>query len=235
MNETGIFRLIWRFNAIGIAVAVVLGILLSLFALYMIIAGVSGERHVRNIVNVENNISVKQHYQLGAPSLVNGHNILSMPLYFGQKYNQSYYSKGSSGNIVNYAFFNSASKEATWLFDHTKFLILKRHTLPTRTWEKKENVVEAFIYSLIKEDTNNDGRLTASDMVTVSISSPDGKSYTELLHGIKNLTGVEQTGEDEIALVFENNEGAYLALVSTDTHQISYKKALSIGEAKESE
>lgn len=237
MNETGFFRLLWRFNAIGIAVALVIAIALSLFAAFMIVKDIT-TRNVTAVINVESDekdTSTKQFYTLGDPAGISGHNIVYMHLYFAQKYEQSYFSKNSSSNVVNYVFFDFNSKETTWLFDHNNFLILQMRELSTGSWDKKNKVTDAFIYALIKDDTNKDGRLTSSDIVTVSIYNPAEKSYAELLPSIKKLMGIAQPSQSEIALTFEDDAGVHIAVISLDTHQILYKTDIPFGEAKEAE
>ncbi|MEP3415014.1 MAG: hypothetical protein ABJN66_08220 [Gilvibacter sp.] len=66
MEESKVFKNIWRFNAIVIMLVGVLGFVLSLFACVMIYKDMTRDRNVRNIVNIEESPEKKEEWQLGS-------------------------------------------------------------------------------------------------------------------------------------------------------------------------
>ncbi len=245
MNETGFFRLLWRFNAIGIAVALLIAIALSLFAVFIIATDIKNRNiFTHNVKSVDkgakdkNHHSVEQRYTLGSPKNVSGHDVIYMPLNSVVTYDPSLFSKSTSSYTVNYAFFDITSLESYWLFYHRNFLIISMRELYTGSQKENNKVVDAYIYSLVKEDTNNDGKLTSSDNITVAISDPRGKSYTELLPSVRELMGFTKTrrnGREVLALTYKDNEGTHISLVLMENYKTIYKTDISFDETKEPE
>jgi hypothetical protein len=88
-------------------------------------------------------------------------------------------------------------------------------------------IVQAFIYSLVKKDTNNDGKRTRTDDKSISIASYDGKKYTELFSNVRKLIGIEQINSQEVIIVFEDADSTYIATISLENFMVKYKKAIT--------
>ncbi|MBL1429964.1 hypothetical protein JYT75_01165 [Oceanicaulis sp. AH-315-P02] len=231
MKKQNFFKLIWQFNALGIALGIAFGIgltiLLSLYVLYQIVTNVSSQRQVNNIINVKAEQQQNQMLRIGGPNKVKGYDIISFKLYADSKSKQYNFSKSSPSNIVNYIFFDYESQDTNWLLDHSNFLITSTLTVAYKNSSNNGKVItQAFIYSLVKKDTNNDGKRTRTDDKSISIASYDGKKYTELFSNVRRLIGIEQMNSQEVIIVFEDADGTYIATISLENFMVKYKKSI---------
>jgi len=215
-SENKFFKYIWRFNALVIAGAAVLCILIFSFAAIKIFMDETRERHVTNVVNVGENAKVNEEFVLGYPDTMAGTDYVRTPLYRDQSYDMSYYLKSSGGDEVNYLFLNASNNESKWLLESTNQLFIsdtvlsdKLKNLPAET-----NKAVGIVYSLVEKDSDGDGRLTNKDAITISTSSTDGTQYRKLIEGIDRLYSVKQITDDKVLVLYQKNKETVSELYS---------------------
>ena len=218
MEENNFFKLVWRFNGVVIAFAGALAIVLMVFATYKIYGDVTRERNVRNIVNVEET-EVSESWQLGYLSSVNGTSYVVLPLTSDQSLDRSYYSKSSSA-ARNYLFIDTEGDGRTWLLEHNNFLFENRQKISHGNYSSTDEPVLAFLYRLVKRDTDNDGRLTNADLKTLALSNPDGSKYTEVLTDIDAFLGSQLTKENTILVVYQREGIGYTSIIDLDSFSL---------------
>jgi len=201
MDENRFFKWVWRFNSVIIAFAALLAIGIMLYVAYMMYQEVTRDRAIYDHSVVEVGDDIQQSWTLGSFSEVRGHNILLAPMMQDQRFKHTYYTK-SAGSIRNFLFVNTETSAHHWLFDHSQFLIETRDHLSMGDC-KSEHPVRAIVYLVIKQDTNNDGRLTMDDTKTLAITQPDGSGYQELVQGIDRYFEAKLLAEDEVLLLYE--------------------------------
>ena len=206
-------------------IAGVLAICVLAFAGYRIMKDVTRERTIRNIVNVQEENDVKEKWQLGYMSTIQGSPYVMIPLNSDQSYAQSYYSKSSS-SARNYLFINSLNNEKHWLFQSSQYLIADTEFLSEKEYGSKDREVQAILYRIVKSDTNNDQRLTNDDLQTVSLSLPNGKGYTEILNGIDLFVGNRLIDKDTMLIVFQRKGKGFSANVNLSDFTISNETEL---------
>ncbi len=215
MEENKVFKNIWRFNAIVIMLVGVLGVALALFACIMIYKDITRDRNVKNIVNIEDSTERKEEWQLGSITSVKGADILMVPLHSEQSYSRGSYGKSAS-STRNYLFINVENNRRYWLFGKNDYLITQTYQLPNTLYEEQSKDAKAILYYVIKADTNNDKSLTSSDKLTVAISKPNGKDYTELLKDIDFVNGYKTINENSVILVFQRSNIGYSAIIDLE-------------------
>lgn len=225
MEESKFFRFVWRFNGLIFMIAGVLAIGVLAFAGYKIIKDVTRERNTRNIVNVQEGNNVKEKWQLGYMSNIQGSRYVMIPLNSDQSYAQSYYSKSSS-SARNYLFINSQNNEKHWLFKTNHYLIADTDLLSEKEYGSDEREVRAILYKIVKSDTNNDKRLTNDDLQTVGLSFPSGKGYKEILKGIDLFIGHRLIDKDTLLIVFQRKGVGFSANVNLSAFTISNETEL---------
>lgn len=225
MEESNFFRFVWRFNGLVFMIAGVLAIGVLAFAGYKIIKDVTRERNIRNILNVQEKNNVKEKWQLGYMSSIQGSPYVMIPLNSDQSYAQSYYSKSSS-SARNYLFINSLSNEKHWLFETNQYLIADTDFLSEKEYGSKEREVRAILYKIVKSDTNHDERLTNDDLQTVGLSLPSGKRYREILNGIDLFIGHRLIDKDTLLIVFQRKGIGFSANVNLSDFTISNETEL---------
>lgn len=225
MEESKVFKNIWRFNAIVIMFVGVLGFALSLFACVMIYKDMTRDRNVRNIVNIEESPEKEEEWRLGSMTTVQGSEFLMIPLHSEQNYSRGSYSKSAS-STRNYLFINSETNDKYWFLEKNDYLITKTNQLPNTRYDEQTKDTKAILYYLVKSDTNNDNALTSSDLLSVGISKPNGKGYVELLKDIDFVNGYKTVNEKSVMLVFQRDNIGYSASIDLESLSISDEEQL---------
>lgn len=213
MEENKFFRYVWRFNGLILMIAGVLGIGVLAFAGYQIFAEIARERDVRTIVNVQEENDIKEKWQLGYMSKIQGSPYVMIPLNSDQRYAQSYYSKSSS-STRNYLFINSKNNDKHWLFNTNQYLVVDSEFLSENEYNSDEREIRAILYKMVKSDTDNDKRLTSKDLLTIGMSLPNGKEYKEILEGIDVFVGQRLLDPNTLLIVFQKDGVGYSANVN---------------------
>lgn len=214
MEDNSFFRFVWRINGLVIMVGGLMAIVVLAFSGYKIAKDITRERGVRNIVNVKEEKNVQEKWQLGNLSKVQGSPYVMISLNSDQSYAQSYYSKALS-SVRNYLFINSSSNEKHWLLETNQYLITNATFLLSEKEDcsKPKNVI-AILYKIVKDDTNNDGRLTGDDLQTIGLSLPTGQGYKEVINGIDQFIGYSLVDEGSVLVVFQRNGVGFSAHIS---------------------
>ncbi len=212
MEQNRFFRILWRFNAIVISLVGIVSLVCLLFGAYQIFKDITRNRSSHNIVNIENPDEVKIDWSLGSSEKINGHFVLKIPLFSGQKYSQSNYSK-SVKSSRNYLFINTETDSKHWLFNHNNYLVESAKELGLGGCQS-EKVSLAIIYEVIKSDTNSDMRLTNSDLKTLAISKPDGTSYMELVTELDYVIDYDVVNDNLVYVLYKKNNVVYSASIN---------------------
>jgi hypothetical protein len=215
-GESGFFAYVWRFNALAIAGAAVVCILLGISAAATIFKNQTRPRRVTNVVNVGENEKVSEEFSLGSPTTIAGTPYVRVPLYRGQSYSASYYSKSSEQNVVNYLFLNISTNESRWLFESAGQLIVGSQVLfsKLKTLPDESRTGIGVVHTVVEKDTNRDDRLTEKDAVSLAASDVDGGNYRKLIEGIERLYSVEQIADDKVLVLYQKDQQAVYELYS---------------------
>jgi hypothetical protein len=216
------FDYVWRFNALAIAVAAILCILLGVYAGAIIFKQETRSRRVTNVVNVGDKDKIAEEFTLGDPSTIAGTQYVRVPLYRGQSYGASsapYYSKISEQNLVNFLFLNSSTNESRWLFENAGQLLISSQVLSNKlkTTPGEQNAAVAILYTVVERDSNGDNRLTDKDAVSLAASDVDGTKYRKLIEGIERLYSVQQIADDKVLVLYLKDQKTLSELYSLPT------------------
>ncbi|WP_028774467.1 hypothetical protein [Shewanella waksmanii] len=224
MEEHKFFKLVWRFNSLLISVAGILAIGVLLIAMYQIFKDVTRERSTQNIVNIEESGEVKESWRLGQVANLSNHKMLMIPLNSDQSFNRGYFSK-SSNSTRNYLFINTETNSNNWLFGHTNYLIESTNQLRVGDYDSKKPVI-AILYSLVKLDSNGDDRLTPSDLITISISKPNGSGYKEILTDVEQVIGSTLLSETELFIIYQLSGKSLSSTINLTSFELGNTKEL---------
>ena len=214
------FDYVWRFNALAIAAAAILCLLLGLYAGVSIFKQETRTRRVTNVVNIGDKDKISEEFTLGTPSIIAGTQYVRAPLYRGQSYSgstASYYSKSSEQNVVNYLFLNSSTNESWWLFENAGQLLISSQVLSNKlkkTIPDEQNAAIAILYTVVERDSNGDNRLTDKDAVSLAASDVDGTKYRKLIEGIERLYSVQQIADDKVMVLYQKDQTTLSELYS---------------------
>ena len=220
MEENKFFRFVWRFNGLILMIAGMLSIIVLAFAGYGIIRDVTRERNTHNTVNVQDENDIKEKWQLGYMSNIQGSPYVMIPLNSEQSYAQSYSSKSSS-STRNYLFINSLNNEKHWLFGNNDYLIAETDLLSEEEYNSDKREIRAIIYKIVKSDTHDDKSLTNDDLQTVGLSLPSGRGYKEILDKIDFFIGHRLIDKETLLIVFQRKGVGFSANVNLSDFTIS--------------
>lgn len=206
MTANRFFRNLWRFNAIALAAASVLFIVLLLFVAALFFYGQARPRQVTNVVNVGDQGAVSNEFSLGRVGAIAGTPYVQVSLFRGQSYGGpgSLPPKRSDRNVVNLLLVNISTNETRWLFDGAGQLIVENYSMFDRmkTASDDARTVVGSFYVVVDRDTNGDKRLCENDSVTLAASAADGTGYRKLIEGIEQVYSVQQVAEDKALVLY---------------------------------
>jgi hypothetical protein len=213
------FDYVWQFNALAIAGAAVLCIVLGIYTTARIFKQETRPRRVTNVVNVGEKENVTEEFTLGSPTIIVGTQYVRVPLYRGPSYSASggsFYSKSSDQNVVNYLFLNTSSNESRWLFESARQLLISSQVLSKKlkTLPDEQSAAVGIVYSIVERDSNGDNRLTERDAVSLAVSAVDGTDYRKLIDGIERLYSVQQIADDKVLVLYQKNQQTISELYS---------------------
>jgi hypothetical protein len=218
-SGNGFFYFVWQFNALAIAGAAVVCVLLGVYAVVTIFNQKTRPRRVTNVVNVGEQENISEEFTLGNPTTIAGAQYVRVPLYRGQSFStsgSSLYSKSSEQNVVNYLFLNFSSNESRWLFENAGQLLISSQLLSNKlkTMPDEQSVTVGIVYSVVERDSNGDNRLTGNDAISLAASAVDGTNYRKLIEGIERLYSVQQIADDRLLVLYQKNQQTISELYS---------------------
>jgi hypothetical protein len=214
MEESKTFRNIWRFNAIIIAIAGVLAIIVLSLAAILLFKENTRNHRTNEIVNLNPKTNIKEIFQLGNIEHVQGYSSVIIPLNSDQDFNLGYSGSKSSVSTRNLLFTNLNLGTSHWLFSNNGYLISSHRLIRNSDSYNEDKPVLCILYYIVKSDTNGDMKLTESDDLTIAISKPDGTNYQEILSDVKDVLGYEVLGQETIAILFARNQKSYIQYVN---------------------
>ncbi len=220
MEDKKIFKNIWRFNAIIIAIAGILGVIVLLFSGYLIYKETSRDRYKREIVNIDAKTNIEEKFRLGNLQHIKGFMSVIVPLYSDQSFSLNYSGSKSTTSTRNILFSDLHNETNKWLLPHNKFLITKYKLInESNSYSSDENII-TILYKIVKNDTNNDSRLTESDKLIISLSEPNGNNYTEVLKNIDSVIGYELINKEVIAILYSRENQGFTAYISLNGFKV---------------
>lgn len=213
MQDNKFFQFVWRFNALLLMTSGLLAVAILLFALFGEILN-NRDRVNNNIVNVDRDTEIIENLKISDYREVKGTSYVFFPLKLAQSYSRGSYSSKSTSSQRNYLFVDlKNSKDKHWLLPDNESLIFSNVQIPARSVAGEPR---AILYTLVTKDTNDDRRLTASDLLTISVSKPNGKNYRVVAEGVSRLLGYKPIDDSQMAVIYKRDRSIYSQLVNLD-------------------
>ena len=221
MEESKLFKNIWRFNAIVIALAGSLVVIVLLFFISIMYQDNNRRQHRNKTVNIDSEANIQELFRLGQIIPIKGSNSIMFPLYSEQKFPRGYSGSKSTNSTRNILFFNLLTQKSHWLLPNNSFLISNHKLLnESHTYNSNQDLL-AIIYNIVKADTNGAQRLTENDLITIAFTDIEGANYTEIIPDIQKLLGYKIIDKDLIAISFKRDEEEYIYYIDMNTYKIT--------------
>ncbi len=221
MEENKIFKNIWRFNAIIISIAGILAIVVLIFASYLIFKETNRNKYRNEIVNVDPETNIKETFRLGRIEHIKGSESVIVPLYSDQTFDLNYSGSKSTASTRNLMFSNMRTETNRWLLPNNNYLISSHRLINESNSYDRDKDIITILYNIVKTDTNNDSRLTENDNLTIALSDPNGKNYTEVLLNVENVLGYDLINKQAIAIMFNRKGQGYTAYINLSNLKVT--------------
>ncbi|MEM8604192.1 MAG: hypothetical protein AAGF24_10200 [Cyanobacteria bacterium P01_H01_bin.121] len=224
MKERRFFSKIWRINALlilGAGTVIVLGLLASLG---LVVFESTRTRQVSNIVNVSGDDISEITASLSSFEDLPGTDVLRAPLTVEQSYDFRSSAK-KSASIQNYLFFDPTTRSTYWLQEDSQGLILSNSYLPEQPPnalynEQPETPPLAVIYTVVEQDTNDDGFLSSNDTPSLAISDVEGTRFAVILEAIDRLYGTTINDANNALILYTLADQLKVAEIDLTTYQV---------------
>lgn len=226
MAKNKFFTLVWRFNALVIAFA---GTLIIVVLMYFAYQMFGDEPLINPITNLDDNNKVQSSWDFGVMESVKGTTIVIMPLYLNQGPPLGKYSsKKHSNSLYNLLFLDTKTNKNSWLLPTNEQLILSYDKLSRDS--NIDESVQAILYKIVKKDSNDDGYLTGADKITIALSGPEGKNYQEVISAVNYVLGYKLIADKDIFLAYEStnkdSSTTQIAKISLEDFKVTHNAEL---------
>jgi len=171
--------------------------------------------------------------EVGEFGAVAGTRFLTAPLYTEVDGRSSYSSESSSGGaVVNHLFYGLDGRTSRWLFPDDGQRVLETRPLQQTVGAGAgdagepsveapgEGPVRAFLYRVVRADTNDDGRLDGEDAAALAVSGPGGDGYRVLVPSAGRLLGAFWVDGPRVLLVYEADGAVRGAELDVETREV---------------
>jgi hypothetical protein len=128
----------------------------------------------------------------------------------------------------NFVFFDPTTTQVTRLLPNNDQAILSTTSLPESENSTAMNPaplqVQWFLYSIAKQDTNNDQKLTNADHKVLAIADAGGQKYTELIDQVDQLYGQTLSATNTLHLIYRKTGRLWSSTVNLQTRQVTETK-----------
>jgi len=110
----------------------------------------------------------------------------------------------------NYLFINEKTDEKQWMLPHSDYLFDQRHALTKGSYNTSYTAYGQ-MFEVITKDTNDDGKFTDRDKISIAFVKPDGTEFVEVLPQIDKLLGHSLTEANSVLILYQIESKAYSA------------------------
>lgn len=221
MQDTGIFKWIWRFNAVMIALGAV--------GMVLLVGGELLRPMFRDApleaVDVAPAPDASSQFSYGPPELGAG-GLIILPVHQGHDSRDSYSSKYGAVSVVNYSFLPVQGPQR-WLFAGNRQLVVSEQ----RLHRPQDQVLLARVLAVAAKDSNGDGQLTPDDVQQLLLTNADLQNPVLLAEGVKRLVLADFIADDGALLLIETDKGFEALRIALPSGQVIGRQPVAAPEA----
>lgn len=224
MNDTGIFKYIWRLNALVIllvGVAMVLLLFIEFSARYNDKVDTRVRRRERQEMQLDDSLRLALAFRVSGTS-----NFVFALSPGGQVRGRRWM---PSEIVYNFLFIDGETNRRRWLFEEGGPLVQMWDQLEVEQGPDAEPVIRGIVYHTIETDTNGDGKLTPGDGGSLMISDSDGSNLHVLLEGPITKPEFHVVGQ-RLFCTYETKDGLNSAVFEMDGTRECLDKAVLLTE-----
>jgi len=184
METNRFFKWTARINSMLFLVLLLLSIALVIYAIFE--SNKWQQRTAVHVIDEKNGSNDDEKLNLGRITKVCGTDFQYIEL-TSSKESEGFSSVGYGNTTRNVVFFAGKDMDSHWLFDTNGYLISGIDQLKKTADDCKKRETVAIYFEVRKVDSDNNGKLDEKDELTVALTSPDGKNYTEIEVGLTSV------------------------------------------------
>jgi len=202
MDNIKFFRILWRFNAIIIAMASLALIAVSIIMFYESKTRMSSQSGSVYFYDSEQTDKIEEEWLFGeVTKIYKTSNAFAIPLEFTQ-----HFSRKKTASIRNYLFVDGYTQSTAWLFPHNNFVVSRlQYVLKDGVndhYFSNEDLIIALYFVVYKADTNKDKALKTNDEASIVLAKPDGTGYTEIEKNVGKIIKVDVINDGSHLVLF---------------------------------
>lgn len=221
MQDTGVFKWVWRFNAVVIALCAAAALLL--------LGGEVMRPMFRDAppeaVEVAPAPDAPPQLAYGAPELGAG-GLIILPVQQGHDSRDSYSSKYGETSVVNYSFVPVQGPQR-WFFAGNRQLVVSEQGLR----RPKDQALLARVLAVAAKDSDGDGQLTPDDAQHLLLTNADLQNPVLLAEGIKRLVLADFIADDGALVMIETEKGLEALRIALPSGRLIGRQPVAAPEA----
>ena len=233
--DTGFFKWVWRFNALVIAAAVTLLLLVILWeSTSSLRRDLFNQRTTDTLTaptvqegEPQQTTAVEGRRYFGPPVGSDKTAPYALPLRITQDIeNAPYVSKSSVGNTINYKIVDTQTQTSRWLFSPANRLILD----PEQIIWRKGNQPPLTLGTLLKvvdADTNADARLSTRDARTLYLVDPEWSAPTVIAQGVNSVLHTRAVSPSAFEVIYRKGAATHITRVNAATGETLAEQIIS--------
>jgi hypothetical protein len=122
--------------------------------------------------------------------------------------------------VQNYAFYNLATGATHWLLPDQPRVIMLTTQIPEDKRGEEDEPVVAFLYHIVEQDSNGDGRLSDADAKLIAISDPSGSRLTTIATVVQGTHGFHFEDPARLVMFYTTKGSRRVIKVDLTTHTV---------------
>jgi hypothetical protein len=213
MKRNRFFRYLWNFNALVVAILGLLAITVLAFVAFEFYQDFVRQRGTAVVARDGSGRTTEDQLSFGRLSTAKGWPTLRIPLQ-SRRPSLGISSGKAAPSTRNFLFHDLNTGESRWLFPTHDQLIHHHRPLTVAKGGETEDFVLALYYEIVKDDTNDDGRLGTGDRIVIALTLPDGQGYKEVVRDVDLVIGTQAISDNVLVVMFQTAGSAYAAKLS---------------------
>lgn len=154
MEDSKLFRHIWRFNAVIIALTGILGVVLTMSSLFFLFKELNRSRHRNGVANIDSSTNIEESFRFGKIIHIAGSSSFIIPLHSDQNFSLGSSVSKSTASTRNFLFTNVKNESSNWLLPNNQYLITDHNLVRPSDFSNRNEDVVTILYQVVKSDTN---------------------------------------------------------------------------------
>jgi hypothetical protein len=144
-------------------------------------------------------------------------------------------SSSYSSGTYNYVFFNLNTEQYSRLLPTNEYNIYQTSGFPTLQYDpanpnQPAPTVEWWVYSVIKKDTDGNGRLDYGDKLTIGVSDVGGNGYTELIENVDAVLSQIYKDSSALFIIYRADHKNYIAKINPTMRKVLSTIEMDLGK-----